>query len=90
MIQATRQRGAQEARTRKAYKLMQQIYQDGQAKGMTLDQIHVAIRDAYPWGERRAWPYKAWLLARREFYEKHGLPLRPRASIAESVQEGSR
>ncbi|CUJ70969.1 hypothetical protein U2261_25750 [Achromobacter xylosoxidans] len=88
MIQATSQGGAQEARTRMAYKIMQQVYQDGQAKGLPLDQIHLAIRDAYPWGERRAWPYKAWLLARREFYEKHGLPLRPRTSIAESVQEG--
>ncbi len=88
MTQAIRQRGAQEARTRMAYKIMQQVYQDGQANGLSLDQIHLAIRDAYPWGKRRAWPYKAWLLARREFYEKHGLPLRPRASIAESVQEG--
>lgn len=88
MTKASRQRGAQEARTRMAYKIMQEVYERGQADGQSLDQIHLAIRAAYPWGERRAWPYKAWLLARREFYERHGLPLLPRASIAESLQEG--
>ncbi|WP_155808233.1 hypothetical protein [Bordetella petrii] len=87
MTEAIR-RGAQEARARTAYKIMQRVFERGQAAGLTAQQIHLAIRDAYPWGERKAWPYKAWLLARREFYEQHGLPLRPRASIAESVQEG--
>lgn len=87
MTQAIRRRGAQEARTLKAYKIMQQVYDRGRAEGKTVTQIHQAIRDAYPWGERRAWPYKAWLQARREFYEKHGLPLAARRSISESLQE---
>lgn len=29
-----------------------------------------AIREAYPWGPRENWPYKAWLQARREFLGK--------------------
>jgi len=89
MTKASRQRGAQEARTRMAYKIMQEVYERGQADGQSRDQIHLAIRAAYPWGERRAWPYNAWLLGRREFYQRHGLPLRPHASIAKSLQAGA-
>ena len=87
MTRATRYRAAQEARTRTAYKIMQSVFDLCKTQGQTPEQIDLAIRDAYPWGERRAWPYKAWLLARREFYEKHGLPLRPLISIAQSVLE---
>ena len=79
--------GVREARVRAAYKVMQTIYATCQAAGMTTEQTHQAIRAGYPWGERRAWPYKAWLQARREFYELHGLPLKARMSIADSLQE---
>lgn len=37
-----------------------------------------AIDAAYPWGERRRTPYKAWLKARSEFFARHGLPMRTR------------
>ena len=87
MTRTNRFRAAREARTRTAYKIMQSVFDLCQAQGQALEQIDLAIRDAYPWGERRAWPYKAWLMARREFYKKHGLPLRPLISIAESVLE---
>ncbi|QPI73888.1 hypothetical protein [Sphingobium sp. Cam5-1] len=30
-----------------------------------------AIRAAYPFGERRYWPYKGWLKAQREYLRKH-------------------
>lgn len=26
-----------------------------------------AVRAAYPWGQRRMWPYKAWCRAQREY-----------------------
>ena len=26
-----------------------------------------AVRDAYPWGERKHWPYTSWLKAQREY-----------------------
>jgi hypothetical protein len=89
MTRANRQRGAQEARARTAYKIMQGVFERCRAEGLSNEKIHQAIKDAYPWGERRAWPYKAWLMARREFYEAHGLPLRARRSIAESLEADS-
>ena len=30
-----------------------------------------AVRDGYPWGERKRWPYKAWLRAQREYLARH-------------------
>lgn len=30
-----------------------------------------AIRDAYPFGERAYWPYKAWCKAQREYLAKY-------------------
>lgn len=89
MTRANRKRGAQEARTRMAYKIMQSVFDRCSAEGLSAEQTHQAIKDAYPWGERRAWPYKAWLMARREFYEAHGLPLRARRTIAESLETNS-
>ncbi|MCZ8411296.1 hypothetical protein O9649_26260 [Achromobacter dolens] len=78
---------AREARVRTAYKTMKQIFDRCKAAGNTLKQTHLAIRAGYPWGERRGWPYKAWLIARREFYEKHGLPLKDRQSISDAIKE---
>lgn len=87
MPHSTHRGRAREARVHTAYKIMKQIYDRCKAAGDTLEQIHMAIRAGYPWGERRAWPYKAWLIARREFYEEHGLPLKDRQSISEAIQE---
>ncbi|CUJ49640.1 Uncharacterised protein [Achromobacter kerstersii] len=89
MNQAPSESGAREARVRAAYKIMKRVYDGCRSAGLTTEQTHLAIRAAYPWGERRAWPYKAWLQARREFYESHGLPLKARRSIAESLEADS-
>lgn len=83
----TSQSAAPEARVRTAYKIMQGVFDSCKATGDSPHQIDAAIRAAYPWGERRAWPYKAWLQARREFYEKNELPLRRRATIEEAIQD---
>lgn len=51
-----------------------------QATGAELRRI---FRDAYPWGQRKYWPYKAWLKAcRREINRRDGKVemIRPRAS----------
>lgn len=34
---------------------------------VTLAQRRRAIQQAYPWGERSGWPYKAWLKAQRHY-----------------------
>lgn len=70
-----------------AYQIMLGVYNRCQTEGKTRHETHLAIRDAYPWGERRKWPYKAWLIARREFYKKHGLPLKERPEIAQVVEQ---
>lgn len=33
-----------------------------------------AVRDAYPWGERRMHPYKMWLKAQKEYLNRHCPP----------------
>lgn len=76
-----------EPRTRQAYRLMQQVYADCKRQWLTPEQTDLAIRAAYPWGERRGWRYRAWLIARREFYETHALPLKPRRSIAQAIRD---
>lgn len=38
--------------------------------------IAEAIDRAYPFGERKGYPYKAWLAERREFFAAHSLPIR--------------
>lgn len=70
-----------------AYQIMQQVYDQCQAAGASLEETHLAIRAAYPWGARRKWPYKAWLIARREFYEVHNLPIKARRPLKEAVKE---
>jgi len=34
---------------------------------LSLKERRKAVREAYPWGERRMWPYKAWCRAQREY-----------------------
>ncbi|SAI46608.1 Uncharacterised protein [Bordetella ansorpii] len=77
------------SRTAIAYAIMQQALEAGRAAGHTPQDIHRAITAAYPWGNRQPskWPYKAWLIARRQFYERHGLPgLRAVKGIAQSEE----
>jgi len=42
----------------------------------TLKEREKKLREAYPFGERRGWPYKAWLAARKAYLDKyrHGDP----------------
>lgn len=53
---------------------MQRIYLDQISLGET-DKIEIGkIIDAnYPFGQRKMFPYKAWLRARKEFFSKYGL-----------------
>lgn len=87
MTSGSARRHSRSPRVLAAYKIMQQVYDTCQAAGDSLEKTHLAIRNAYPWGPRQRWPYKAWLIARREFYEAHGLPLKARRTIRESVNE---
>ncbi|MFG0230527.1 hypothetical protein [Achromobacter sp. 413638] len=87
MTASSARRRTHSPRVLDAYKIMQNVYDKCRQAGASLEKTHLAIRDAYPWGERRRWPYKAWLQARREFYEDHGLPLKARRTIRESVEE---
>lgn len=34
-------------------------------RGTPRDEVERIIKEAYPWGERAHWPYKAWLAARQ-------------------------
>lgn len=87
MTASSARRRTRSPRVLAAYQIMQHVYDQCRLSGASLEKTHLAIRGAYPWGERRRWPYKAWLIARREFYEAHGLPLKARRTIRESVQE---
>ncbi|AUG53917.1 hypothetical protein [Thalassospira marina] len=51
-----------------------------------------AVREAYPYGERRRWPYKAWCRAQREYLSRFvttkqrpkNLPLKPLEQFIET------
>ncbi len=51
-----------------------------------------AVREAYPYGERRRWPYKAWCRAQREYLSRFvtakqrpkSLPLTPLEQFIET------
>ncbi len=51
-------------RSRREYSL--QVMAEA-VKGKPREQWEKAIREAYPFGPRQYWPYKAWLQARKEF-----------------------
>lgn len=40
----------------------------------TLAERKKALKDAYPFGERAYWPYKAWCKARRQYLAKYEPP----------------
>lgn len=73
-----------------AYAIMQRVYDAGMREDKSPQQIVRAIQDAYPWNTRRSWRYKAWLAARREFFERHRLPgLRDTRSIEEIAEDNN-
>lgn len=49
-----------------ALRLLLDVLATAEAAGV-LDERELKrwIRDAYPWGERKHWPYRAWLKARK-------------------------
>jgi len=47
----------------------------------TLKQREQALKDGYPFGQRKYWPYKAWLKARRQYLAKY----KPTRSIPDSL-----
>lgn len=59
------------------YRQMTEVYSEEKAAGKSPTEIAKAIDDSYTWPRER-WPYKAWLKARRQFFDHHSLP-RPRA-----------
>jgi hypothetical protein len=61
-----------------AYKTMGEARAAGLQAGKGVTQIAADIEAAYSFGERKQWPYKAWLKARKEFFARHGLPLKTR------------
>ena len=34
---------------------------------MSFEDRKKAVQEAYPWGQRKMWPYKQWLKAQREY-----------------------
>lgn len=59
--------------------------------GANPQQIADAIDKAYPFGERRYWPYKAWLSARKWFFAHKGLPnkrVKPKADLLTQIDGG--
>lgn len=57
-----------------AYGHIQQFYLEQLELGET-DKVKIGkmIDDSYPFGERKRFPYKMWLKARRELFSKFGL-----------------
>lgn len=51
----------------------------------TLDQRKAALKAAYPFGERKHWPYEAWLKAKRNYLRQFGD--RPVVSVHRSPME---
>lgn len=68
-----------------------QVMGEGRAEcllaGKTPPEIVKAIDDAYPFGPRSHWPYKAWLKARKQFFDKHGLPRKGQRSQQEMLND---
>ena len=51
---------------RHADAVIQRVIDDCAEKGAPLDETIKAIDAAYPFGERKRWPYKAWLAQRKK------------------------
>lgn len=57
-----------------ALEVMFETHAEQMKLGATPQQIADAIDNAYPFGDRKHWPYKAWLSARKYFFSIKGLP----------------
>ncbi len=70
-----------------AWEVMGKVRAECLAKNMTPPEISKAIDDAYPFGERAMYPYKAWLSARKKFFEQYGLPRKGHRTQAEMLTD---
>lgn len=74
-----------------AMQAMFRVYAEQRQAGANPQQIADAIDKAYPFGERRYWPYKAWLSARKWFFAIKGLPnkrIKPKADLLTQIDTG--
>ncbi len=55
----------------KAFAVIQRVIDENAGKPAA--EVRRAVRQAYPWGDRKNWPYKAWLQAQRELLARNGL-----------------
>lgn len=75
------------SRHAEALAVMQRVLMERHQAGVTdRQQIADAIDAAYPFSERRWWPYRAWLAARREFFSRHSLPNKSTRRAADKSQ----
>lgn len=67
-----------------AKKVMEKAYNDAIASGVT-DPVEIGkiIDAAYPFGERRYWPYKVWLSERLWFFALKGIPTRAQKKLSD-------
>jgi hypothetical protein len=70
-----------------AWQVMGEVRAECLAKSMNPAEIAKAIDDAYPFGERAMYPYKAWLAARKRFFAEHGLPRKGGKTQAEMMND---
>ena len=64
-----------------AWRTMDEVRINGVKTGKNPAEIAKAIDAAYPFGERKYYPYKAWLSVRKEFFTRHGLPRRAKKTL---------
>jgi len=65
---------------------------------MPLKERRKAVREAYPYGERKRWPYKTWCRAQREYLDRFipaeenlkKLPLTPLELMIAKVKRDTR
>lgn len=57
-----------------ALQTMFHVHTEQLQAGANPQKIADAIDKAYPFGQRRYWPYKAWLSARKYFFALKSLP----------------
>ena len=75
-----------------ALQAMFRVHAEQLQAGANPQQIADAIDKAYPFGERRYWPYKAWLSARKHFFALKGLPnkrTKPKHDLLTQLDTGS-
>lgn len=71
----------------KAWKVMGEVRAKCLSENKTPDETAKEIDDAYPFGLRSHYPYKAWLSARKKFFAQHGLPRKGSKTQAEMLSD---